>query len=296
MLRLGADGLVEVDVLPPDCCPPPLCGNDLCGTFCAFINILPSGPMWDYWKDRATSYFQGNPSNPAVCEPLMDPSCPSLVQHAIYVVLKLRDLVANALYPALRESDPTTAISTLDDWIMRLQWEDCYNQHCRSVLLGDITPLEILTPCGPVFCPPGLSDELVCAIKRGIVLSLTRANMGVIKNLAGINWIIEPLGAVLTPRDIQPNPDPDAIGTCDSLCPQDIQFDICQTSDYIDGCLDLSICDAHPVRPRIQAFFDRGCDVPAGLPQVIWPAVLAAECIVRSLMPQACPNNIHRCC
>ena len=29
------------------CCPPPLCGNDLCCTFVAYMNLLPSGPLWD---------------------------------------------------------------------------------------------------------------------------------------------------------------------------------------------------------------------------------------------------------
>lgn len=294
---LGADGCVESAIIPTtDCCPPPLCGNDLCGTFCAFINILPTGPMWDYWKERATTYFQSDPNDPSKCDPIIDPSCPSLIQHAIYVVLKLRDIVHNALYPALRESDPTTAYTTLDQWLERLQWEDCYNQHCRSVLLGEITPLEIWTSCGPVFCPPGFSDELECALKRGIVLALTRANMGVIKNLCGINWIIEPLGAKVTPKNIQPNPDPAFMGQCDSYCPEGIEFEICKISDTIPGCVDTTVCDTTMPRPDVIAYFDRGCDVPAGLPQVIWPGVLAAECIVRSLMPQTCPNNIHRCC
>ena len=55
----GADGCVPfVDHRRSGCCPPPLCGNDLCCTFVAFFNLLPSGPLWDYWKAAAISYFQ----------------------------------------------------------------------------------------------------------------------------------------------------------------------------------------------------------------------------------------------
>ena len=89
--RLSADGCVPF-MLDEDfyCCPPPLCGNDLCCTFVAFMNLLPSGPLWDYWKAQAISYFESNPEEPAECPLLKDPACPSLVLHSIYTVLKLR--------------------------------------------------------------------------------------------------------------------------------------------------------------------------------------------------------------
>ena len=53
--ELTADGCQPI-VEPEEtgCCPPPLCGNDLCCTFVAFMNLLPSGPIWDYWKAAAT--------------------------------------------------------------------------------------------------------------------------------------------------------------------------------------------------------------------------------------------------
>lgn len=291
-MPLGADGCVESAVLPDtDCCPPPLCGGDLCGMFCSFISALPSGPMWDYWKQRAMSLLSGQPE----CDPSVLAGCPSLVSHAIYTVVKLQDMVHNTLWPALRESNPYTAQTTLDDWLQRLEWEDCYNQHCRSVLLGDLTPVEIQGQCGPIFCAPDFPDELVCAVKRATVIALTRAQMGVIKNLCGLNWIIEPLGAQIIALEPVVTPiNPDA---CVSKCPADVRFQICQTSDFIPGCYDpvQGVCDGGP-RPQVQAYWDRGCDVPAGLPPIIWPAVLVAECIVRSLMPKTCPNNITRCC
>ncbi len=75
--KLGADGCVPVaEIENSGCCPPPLCGNDLCCTFVAFFNLLPSGPVWDYWKAAAISYFENNPSaDPAECPLVQDPSC-----------------------------------------------------------------------------------------------------------------------------------------------------------------------------------------------------------------------------
>ena len=48
------------------------------------------------------------------CPLLQDPACPSLVLHSIYTVLKLRHVVHGALWLALRESNPYTAVTTLD--------------------------------------------------------------------------------------------------------------------------------------------------------------------------------------
>jgi len=98
---LTADGCQ--DIMTRDwyyCCPPPLCGNDLCCTFVAFFNLLPSGPLWDYWKRKAIEYFQVN-EDVSKCPLVKDPTCPSLVLHAIYTVL-----------------DPTTAPATLADKIV----------------------------------------------------------------------------------------------------------------------------------------------------------------------------------
>jgi hypothetical protein len=295
--RMGADGCVpfapESDEI--GCCPPPLCGNDLCCTFVAFFNLLPSGPLWDYWKGKAISYFESN-EDPALCPLLTDPNCPSIVLHSIYTVLKLRTMVHGALWTALRESNPVTAIVTLDDYLARLRWEDCHNQHCRSVLLGALTPYEVMGDCGPLFCPPSFPPELTEAVKRNVAIALTRANMGVIKNLCSINWIIEPLGAELRPV-ITPEPDPPiAKEKCASLCAPDITFEICNTRDWLEGHGSGDVCDTHSPLPQVPAYWDRECDRPAGLPDRIWPAVLSAECIVRSLLNPSCPVTIIRCC
>jgi hypothetical protein len=296
---LTCDGCQEV-VRPVEtkCCPPPLCGNDLCCTFVAFMQLLPSGPLWDYWKEAAISYFQHS-DDPSLCPLLTDPACPSLVLHSIYTVLKLKAVVHDALWPAFRESNPVTAITTLDDHLLRLKWEDCYAQHCRSVLLGEITPYEIMTECGPLFVPVTFPANLECALKRNVAIALTRVNMGVIKNVCGINWVVEPLGAEIKPIMPQlPNPDPPREAYCASLCPEGVAFEICPTRDWIEGCPSGDVCDTLRPPPQVPAYYDRDClsSLPAGTAERIWPAILAAECIVRSMMPTTCPSNITRCC
>jgi hypothetical protein len=293
--RLSADGCVPfMEIDDPACCPPPLCGNDLCCTFVAFFNLMPSGPLWDYWKEKAISYFESN-DDPAQCPLLHDPDCPSLILHAIYTVLKLRLVVHGALWVALRESNPYTAVTTLDNHLSRLQWEDCYNQHCRSVLLGEITPYEIWTECGPLFCPVDFSPELQAALKRAIAIALTRANMGIIKNLCALNWVIEPLGAELRPIYIPTPTHPIVRARCDSMCADNLALEICNTRDWLEHPGNGDVCDTLSPRPHVPAYYDRGCDRPAGLPDRIWPAVLAAECIVRSMMPPCAPT-VSRCC
>jgi hypothetical protein len=288
---LTADGCIPC-TKPDDiyCCPPPLCGNDLCCTFVNFFQLLPSGPMWDHWKRKAIDWFENN-DNPAECPLITDPNCPSLMLHSIYTVLKLRGVVHNALWPALRESNPYTAVTTLDHHLERMRWEDCYAQHCRSLVVGALTPLEVWTECGPQFCPPDYPPELEAAIKRGIAIALQRANMGVIKNLCGLNWIIEALGAEMKPVYIYTDDNP-----CAYLCTDKPQFTIGAKHDWIESAGDGDICKTHEPRDHIPAYWDRGCDKPAGLPDRVWPGVLAAECIVRSILPPACPDNISRIC
>src|SRR5262245_12013715 len=199
MLVNSADGCVQAtEIDDPACCPPPLCGNDLCCTFVAFFNLMPSGPLWDYWKAAAISYFENNPNpDPAECPLVKDPECPSLILHAIYAVLKVRMMVHGPLWVAFRESNPYTAVTTLDDHLARLQWEECVAQACRQNLLREIAAYVSWTECGRLFCPPNFTEDLELALKRNIAIALTRANMGVIKNLCSLNWIIEPLGAGL---------------------------------------------------------------------------------------------------
>jgi hypothetical protein len=293
VVKLGVDGRVFGVADEPDdqCCPPALCQITECDMACSFINLLPSGPLWDKPKAEALAYYQqGGTCDLSLVPPAS--SCQSLVAYAVYMGRSLVSLLEGALAPALRESSPHTAVTTLDDWLDRLGWQDCYASQCREVLLGDLTPYEVMGECGPIFCPPPTPDELVCAVKRGIVIALTRTNMGVIKNLDGLNWIIEPLGAVLTPLNVAECANQPA-GPCDTC---ERTFTLCNVGDTLPACNITETC--HPVTvPPVQAYIDTNpCTSAAGLPSRIWPGVIAAECIVRSLLPKNCPNPIVRCC
>lgn len=325
---LTADGCQSVAVIDdPNCCPPPLCGNDLCCTFVAFFNLLPSGPLWDYWKTAAISYFERN-DDPAQCPLLENPECPSLILHAIYSVLKLRAVVHNALWPAFRESNPITAVTTIDYHLERMRWEDCYNTHCRSPSLGTLSPLEVMGACGPIYCEPQYPPEQAAALKHAIAVALTRAQMGVIKNLCGLNWILDPLGVQLLPVYYVPPPGcidlpdedgviwPDQDVPCtevvDEPCSEDsdpcdpdaacngMAFQICMTRDWLAGVGTGDVCDTLTPPAHVPAWWDWGCmaDRPAGVPDRVWPASLAAECIIRSLVPYMCvtPTTLTVCC
>jgi hypothetical protein len=296
-LRLSADGCVPFfDPAYEGCCPPPMCGSALCCTYVAFFNLLPSGPLWSFWKAAAISYFQYN-DDPAQCPLLKDPSCPSLILHVVYCVQKLKMLTHTALWPAVRESNPATAVTTLDAHLERLRWEDCYRESCRTVLGDELTPYEIWSECGPVFCETTFSPELECAVKKGVAIALTRAQMGGILNVCFLNWVIEPLGAEIKPIYPPPGPSQGPLpGECDSMCAENVLFSICPTSDMIDGCGDGELCDADKPMPKIPAYHDRDCDRPAGLPERIYPAVLSAECIVRSMLPPSCKSQFKACC
>jgi hypothetical protein len=292
MLMTSADGCVEAVVpVSTGCCPPPLCGNDLCCTFVTFFQLLPSGPAWDYWKAAAISYFQSN-EDPAKCPLVQDPRCPSLILHSIYTVLKLKNYVHNGLWVALRESNPNTAITTLDAHLQRLQWEDCYRQHCRSVMLGKLSPLEVMTECGPVFCSVTFSSELELAMKRAIAIALTRANMGIIKNLCSLNWIIDPLGAEIVP-DYSPYPDDHVFDPCDPSGCADAKFIVQHSRDWLEGVGSGDVCEIG-APPQIPAYWNPTVCDAAGLPLVIWPGVLAAECIIRSML--LCPSIVSSEC
>lgn len=303
-IRLTNDGYQEVAPLLPDpCCPPSLCEIDPCGLICLFLNILPNGPLWDEPRARLFEKLKTDCHGILACAPCDPDACITLMDVAVYEARRLYDLLLGALWPAIREANPLTAVTTMDDWLDRLGWQNCFECACRDPRLGPVTPYEILGDCDQIVCcTPFVHPELANAVKHGIILSLTRLNMGIIKNVANINWVLEPLGAEIVPISVECDPARPDFGLRDG-CATSLTQQGCPTPRYelrcIEGCLP-EICtidaapqefcqagDATPVA-RIPACIMPDADEcdygPAG-PLVFCPGILAAHCIALSLLP-----------
>lgn len=313
----GIDGPVSVGILPRDgCCPPSLCNISLCGLACDFVHQLPRGPLWDKPKHLAMSYYQSAGCVIGGCAATI---CNSLVSHAIYTAERLWSALMDGLWPAIRESDPFTAFDTVDDWLARLGWRNCFESACRDPKLGIKTPLEVMGLCGcAIYEPPTFPAELVLAVKIATLQSLARLNLGISPNLAAINFVIAPLGAVLTAQSLSIT-DISAPGDCVTVpigcanqpavlplqdpispcCPRQDHpvWQICYTAQTLPkpirmGC---DLPDANvPNAQTIPAYYDTTANDPAGLPARIWPGLLAAECIVRSIIGSR-PFELVRC-
>lgn len=268
------------------CCTPPVC-YDPCDAACHLIWLLPSGPMWEAQKQTAIAKVQERNHPPFdLCRPLMDgcfeSQCGGLADYAIFMAEYLGVVIDGSLWAAVRESNPFTAISTLDDWLGRFGWEDCYQSLCRESWQGQITPFEIEGECGPIYCPPPIPEDLGCAVKAGTVKALARMRMGFIPNLDGINWVIEPLGA--TVKAVQQAGDTDCC---------DLRFMVCPTDGTIAAC-HSGHCFDNTQPPRIPACLDISCVNEIGQPDVVWPGVITAECIVRTFL-RPCPDPLVPC-
>lgn len=301
--RIGIDGMERSVALDADgCCVPSLCSITASMLACNFVHALPRGPLWD--KAKALVLEANGPQcDQGICPPEV---CHSIVSHAVYTGNRLWTLLMEALWPALHESDPFTCYDTVDDWLERYGWQSCFDSACRSDSLGVLTPLEVFVSGCRTYVPPTFDPELSLAVKLGIVRSLARLDMGVVPNLERINFVLEPLGAVVIGAGVGFSLDG---GPCSMTPP----------SDGLPGCdwpIDhpiLEICNVgttfpKPVRPgcslatanepnllTIPAYHTRTVDDNPGLPLYIWPGVLAAECILRSVIYPGQHVEITRC-
>jgi hypothetical protein len=206
--------------------------------------------------------------------------------HAVYSGHKLHSLIRDVLWPVLRESNPATAYDSIDDWLDRLGWQDCFKCACDCVDAdagATLPPYELLQPNGyTICCPDEAPAGLTLAVKRGVIIALYRLQHGIIANLDSINFVISSLGAKLTP-DFAAMPDP----CCNQV------FTICQTSDAIPAVTptDCNIQKSND-NPTVQAWWPLTCD-GIGDNRRIYPGVLAAECIVRSILGASV--KINRC-
>lgn len=298
---LTADGCVsEIGVVADDaCCPPDICNVDACSLMCSFIELLPNGPLWDRAKAEGMARYQQLPCGPT-CRP--DEQCASLVDYAAYSGYRLASLIQGPLWAAIREANPYTAVDTLDSWLSMHGWEDCWGTVCRDPRLGP-SPFECgvwepaLSACDANFSPiyiPEVPARLAAAVKRGIVIALTRLQRRPIKNLCGINWIIEPLGAFLRPIAEPPM----------ASCCSGMQWEICNLSGTIEAVPNLR-CENSPPAQIGATFTMRSlafnpatgrCEPIGDTLVTIWPAILAAQCIATTLIQvRGCETPIRRC-
>lgn len=299
---LTADGCMAVigELTSESCCPIEPCQIDPCSLMCNFIGLLPNGPLWDRAKTERMARYQQEPCGPA-CMPTIT-GCASVVDYAIYSGYQLDNLIKGPLWSALREANPATAVETLDSWLQMYGWTDSWESLCRDKRLGP-SPFECtvvdpeLATCdssfSPIYVPP-LPPALDNAVKRGIVLSLTRLRMQPIKNLCGINWIIEPLGAILRP----------SAAATDTCC-NGMVWELCSISDTIEAvpakhCVEsqeIKLIPAFITIPSLVFNPATGTCEPTGTETIrIWPGILAAQIIALSLMPlRNCSPPIVRC-
>lgn len=299
---LTSDGCVSAIATLPEaeCCPPDICNLDPCKLMCSFIELLPNGPLWDKAKATAMDRYRDlNDPCAGTCEP--DATCATIADYAAYSGYRLHGLLQGALWPALRESRPETAVETLDSWLEMLGWENPWESLCRDPRLGP-SPLDCaneptLAICDANFSPvyvPQLPPALDMAVKRGIALALTRLQMSPMKNLCGINWVIEPLGAILTPSSV-PSTSP--------CCGSGLTWVICNRGSTIESVPGL-VCGSgtHEIPasfeiPSLAFSEETGMCVPTGPDKIrIWPAVMAAQVIALSMLPtKGCSMSIVRC-
>lgn len=284
---LTADGCIDsstIQLFTSDgCCPPSVCNMNLCAMFCIFANLLPNGPMWDAAKMQVIASDDCHGSNLS-CGDCLQTECATLIDYAKHAAHMLYDLVQTALWPALRESGEETAVTTQASWLDRYGWRNCWESSCRDYRLGLNAPYECGDAC-PTYVIPNIPPALECAVNRGVILALRRLNMQPIPSLCGINWVIEPLGAMLRPYRPDCMVGDQLLPAADLYCCEGARFEICPTSQKISACPDI-ICEPSHNDVLIDNSFmnSKTCDGVTTVERV-YPGVLAAQCLALSMLP-----------
>lgn len=206
-----------------DCCSPSICNIDPCQLACQFVQLLPSGPLWDKQKRGALSAL-GQCGPAPECPPI---TCGTMAAAASNKASSLFAAIAGPMWRSLVEAKPETAFDTIDDWLSRLGWKDCFGATCNADLCGgDLTqsPFHCLGPTLPeqgrpgaqmsgdiggqalTYVDPVYPEELILSVKRGIVIALHRARLRPIATADAINFVIAPLGAYVEPDGPTLNP------------------------------------------------------------------------------------------
>jgi hypothetical protein len=121
-----------------------------------------------------------------------------------------------------------------------------------------------------VYCEDSSPEELKIAVKHALIISLSRLNVGGIKNLDFVNWVIEPLGGRL--QSVEDCPAGGSINYCEYV------FDLVPVSTTLKKW-SRSLCGTPESGGTVLANYLNSCSN-----KTVWPGLLAAECIVRSLL------------
>jgi hypothetical protein len=277
----GIDGYTPVGEMASDtCCLPDLCSITPESIACAFVGLLPSGPLWDKSKELTIACGGNCDQN---CNQFGNEkdSCASLVLHAVYSARKLHYYIQSALWPSVRESNPYTAFTTMDSWLDRLGWQDCYNTFCRDKYLGEMTPYEVMGECGVEFCPPTFSEDLALIYKRAVITALWRMRLGFLPNLSSLNFILSSLYSELVP-------DPD----WNELSGEPRCLLLRPTADYAPVVL-KEPCPRNQNtvlagQKQVKLYLTQADGLCVGSTKRAYPLTLAAHCIVLSLLPNCC--------
>ena len=277
---------------PDQCCAILPC-PDPCAVACDMVNLLPCGPMWDRQKEQALEWLRGFNNAPFdLCKPLIEcepPPCPSLAMFAVFMSRFVSSAINDTLWAYQRESNPFTAVTSLEQWKDRLGYQDCFRAACRPNFQDTPSPFEY----DGLYCPPELPPEYWCALDHATVVALARMRVDGIHNLCYLNYVIEPFGAKIEPtcRCV-----PGLDGPCiqEDCC--DIAFKVCPTSCTLTPCPPLTCLDTSAEATPVPACVNWECVKPVGrnVPDIIWPGVIMAQCFLRSFLPD-CPSIVYQC-
>lgn len=214
-LRPGIDGYVLATELEGKsaCCPDTLCHINPCDLLCQFLNVLPSGPMWDEARREGVIQITQEFTSRQTCadNTCYPRVCVTMVDHAIYSARKLWSYILMFLGPVLQESSPFTAIASLDFWLDSLGWDDCLaceGEPMLATMLSGAKTVPMTAPAGACELPrvvnsdsvPAVPSELATAVKRGVAIALARMILRPIATVDAINFVIEELGCELVPE------------------------------------------------------------------------------------------------
>ena len=273
------------------------CASVLCASeeqmICAVVDLLPCGALlWD--KEKA--YVKQTVSDSGGI-PTEGFETTSMAVYAAFLGQSLHSYVSEILVSSYRESNPITAVTTREEWLTKLGWVDCFRSVCRDECTARFSPYEnTLDQCSASsYFPTDFSAEFESALAHNTLRAIRRMQRGVIKNLSGINFVLSPLGIELAPQTFHP-----------------------KVQDYLDGNLPYEDCvpcfscyasfELRSVSPTLAAApVDDACGgTPAevdalqdyidadGNATALYPGMMVAECIVRSLIGQQCSNIIYR--